>query len=201
MGEGITMSDIRDSVVSEALAVQDYRAAVNTDDFRDLIGPPPKGAKWDLSVPYSCRKVDGKYQTRGVSTCGLVAAGILTRAGFALPWIGYDYWDYPPPYKRLDIVSALSQIGIQSHARKPPGVRPEPGDVCCIGSSLATHVLTVVGWEGDVMVSVDGGQVDDAAHRFLQRVKVCRRPWPRSLVWCLDAVELYAWCEGRRVYP
>jgi hypothetical protein len=198
------VSDIRNRIVSEAMACEDYRAAIpeTRQQFRDLLGPPPKGASWDLSVPFSCRKVDGKYITRGVSTCGLVAAGILRRAGFRLPWSGYPYWQAPAPYRGLDIVSCLSQLGAMTKARGPAGERPEPGDVVCIGSGLATHVLTVVGWEGDVMVSVDGGQVDAAAHSYLQRVKVCRRKWgvPR-IVWVLDAVELYAALEAQAVYP
>jgi hypothetical protein len=198
------VSDIRDRILFQADLVKGLRAAIPElrVDFRDLLGPPPKGASWDLSVPFSCKRVGDRYFTAGVSTCGLVAAGILRRAGFRLPWSGYPYWQAPAPYHGLDIVSCLTQLGAVTEARRPAGERPEPGDVVCIGSGLATHVLTVTGWEGDVMVSVDGGQVDDAAHGWLQRVKVCRRKWgvPR-IVWVLNSVELYAALEAQAVYP
>jgi murein L,D-transpeptidase YcbB/YkuD len=47
------------------------------------------------------------------------------------------------------------------------------------------------------MVSVDGGQVDDAAHGFLQRVKVCRRKWQNVRVqWVIDVEKLHAALEG-----
>jgi hypothetical protein len=194
------VSIIRDSIVSEAMACADYSAAdpATIEAFRALLGPGP----WDLSVPFSCRKVDGRYVTRGVSTCGLVAAGILRRAGVRLPWIGAPYWHYPAPYTGLDIVSALTLLGQRTGSRRGPGERPVEGDVVCIGSGLATHVLTVVGWEGDVMVSVDGGQVEPAARGYLQCVRVCRRRWgvPR-VVWTIDAVALFAALEAAEVYP
>ena len=93
------MSDIRDRIVSVAHSVEGLRAAIPElrVEFRDLLGPPPKGASWDLSVPFSCRKVDGHYVTKGVSTCGLVAAGILRRSMFRLPWNGCSYWNAPAP--------------------------------------------------------------------------------------------------------
>lgn len=192
------MSEIRDRIVSEAMAVSGYSAA-DPDTlplFRELIGP----GSWDLSVPFSCRKVDGKYVTKGVSTCGLTASGILRHAGFKLPWLGAQPFRFPAPYKGLDIVSAFTLLGQKTKARK--STPPEAGDVCCIGSGLATHVLTAVGWEGDRLVSVDGGQVEDAAHGFLQRVKICRRTWSTMrVVWVIDAVDLYAALEAAAVYP
>jgi hypothetical protein len=193
------MGEIRDAIVSAALEVADYRAACDEESFRELLGPAPRGDTWDLSVPFSCKRVGDKYVTRGVSTCGLVSAAILRRSGIVLPWDGAAYWDYPPPYHGLDVVSALSKLGLESGARKTG--RPEAGDIVCIGSSLSTHVFCCIGWEGDVCVSVDGGQVDDAAHRHLQRVRVCRRAWPRPVVWVIDAVSLAAWCAAREAYP
>ena len=199
------MSEIRDRIVSEAMACVGYSAADpdTRDAFRDLLGPPPKGASWDLSRPFRVtRTATGGYMTQGVSTCGLVAAGILRRALFRLPWNGSPYWQAPAPYRGLDIVSCLTLLGQRTGARRPAGERPEEGDVVCIGSGLATHVLTVVGWEDDVMVSVDGGQVEPAARGYLQCVRICRRRWgvPR-VVWVMDTVQVYAALEAAAVYP
>lgn len=199
------MSDIRDRIVSVAHSVEGLRAAVPElrTDFRDLLGPPPKGASWDLSRPFRAWKgPDGKYRTEGCSTCGLVANGILRRAGFKLPWLGAPYWAFTAPYARLDIVSALTLLGQRTGARRAAGDPVQPGDIRCIGSGLATHVLTVVDVQPGKVISVDGGQVDDWAHGYLQRVKVCTRqePGPR-VVWTIDAVALYAALEAGAVYP
>lgn len=173
-----------DTVVSQAMLVKDLRAAIDTQLFRDLLGPAPQGAKWDLGVPFSCKIVNGKYVTRGVSTCGLVAAGILRNAGVALPWNGYSYWASPRPYRGLDIVSELTLLGQLSFARVG---KPLPGCVACIGSGLGTHVLTIVDVQGDTVTSVDGGQIDDYAHGYLQRVKLCTRQWSaKRVAWIID---------------
>lgn len=199
------MSTIRDRIVEVAHNVEGLRAAIPElrGDFRDLLGPPPKGASWDLSRPFRAWKgPDGKWQTQGVSTCGLAAAGILRRAGFKLPWNGAHYWQFPPPYRGLDIVSALTLLGARTGSRRPAGQAPEPGDVRCIGSGLATHVLTIVDVQPGKVVSVDGGQVDDWAHGYLQRCKVCTRPEPGPrVVWTINAVELFAALEAEAVYP
>lgn len=189
------MTWIRDRITQAARSVEAYRAAIDPDAFRALLGPPPKGSKWDLSVPFSCRLVDGHYVTRGVSSCGLVAVGILRMAGMPLPFTG-PYWRWPPPYTGLDVVSALSRLGQIAACVRAPGAMPVPGDMVCIGSSLSTHVFTVVDWDGSTMISVDGGQIDDTAHGYMQRVKVCRRGWPRQIVWCIDVDRLLASLQG-----
>jgi len=137
-----------------------------------------------------------------VSTCGLVAAGILRHAGVRLPWEGEPYWNFRAPYRGLDIVSCLSLLGQRTGSRRKAGEQVEPGDIRCIGSGLATHVLTIVEVQPGRVVSVDGGQVDDRQHGFLQRVNVCRRPEPGPrVVWTIDAVELFAALEAQAAYP
>ena len=183
---------LRMVATANALSIRDARAAIDMEAFRALLPPAGRGAVWDLSRPFSCRKVDGKYQTRGVSTCGLVASGLLSRV-VKLPWEHSPYWQYPAPYVGLDIVSCLSLLGSKTSSRRKG--RPLPGDVVCIGSGLVTHVLTCTGWDGDYLLSVDGGQVDDAAHGYLQRVKLCRRHWPSlRVVWVLDLERLAQAC-------
>jgi hypothetical protein len=186
------MNRVREQMVREALAVAELRAAIpeTVQAFRELLGPPEKG--WDLARPYRFVQLGGgKYRTEGVSTCGLVASGLLNRV-LRLPWAGHPYWQYPKPYRRpdgggLDIVSCFSQLGLEAKARLRKGQPPQPGDVVCIGSGLATHVLTVVDFDGRIVTSVDGGQVDDAKHGYLQRVRVCRRTWSAMrVVWVLD---------------
>lgn len=185
------MTTVRDRMVSEALSVQGYRAAdpQMLPLFRELLGP----GSWDLARPYQCtRTADGGYRTSGVSTCGLVAAGLLRRV-VSLPWDGFPYWHYPAPYAGLDIVSALSLLGQLTGSRRAAGQRPVPGDAVCIGSGLSTHVFTVVDDDGRTITSIDGGAVDDAAHGFLQRVRLTRRQWPGPrVVWVLDLDRLHA---------
>lgn len=185
---------ITDSIVQEALAVQDLRAAIDRDAFRELLGPPPRGAAWDIDRPFSCKKVGTRYVTQGVSTCGLVSSEIMARAGVPLPWNGCPYWESPGPYRGLDIVSELSLLGQLTGTRCSA---PQPGFVACIGSGLGTHVLTIVGVDGDTVTSVDGGQIDDWAHKYLQRVKLCTRQWSSKRVnWIIDTERLQQALEG-----
>lgn len=185
-------ADLRSQVVKEALAVSELRYAIPATSaaFRELLGPAGRGSKWDLDRPFTVKKVNGKYITQGTSTCGLVASGILRKV-VSLPWDGYPYWDFPAPYAKLDIVSCFSKLGDTWRVRRPAGERPKPGDVCCIGSGLATHVLTAVHDDGRIVTSIDGGQVDDSSHRYLQRIKVCRRQWDAvRVVWVIDTEAL-----------
>lgn len=186
---------ITDCIVQEALAVQDLRAAIDRDAFRELLGPPPRGAGWDLDRPFRCWKdSSGRYRTEGVSTCGLVAAGIMARAGMRLPWNGCPYWESPGPYRGLDIVSELSLLGQLTGTRCSA---PQPGFVACLGSGLGTHVLTIVAVDGDTVTSVDGGQIDDYQHGYLQCTKLCTRLWSQKRVnWIIDTEALWSALEG-----
>jgi hypothetical protein len=181
--------DVRRAMLANALSVTDLRAAIQEQEpkFRALLGPAPLNARWDLSRPFRCtRTATGGYLTEGVSTCGLVCSGLLRRVIDLSAWSG-SYWDWKAPYHRLDVVSALTQLGHETGARRPAGERARPGDPVCIGSGLQTHVLTAAGWNGEYLLSVDGGQIDDAAHRFLQRTRACKRLWDALRVaWVLD---------------
>ena len=162
--------------------------------FRELL---PRGAKWDLARPFAVKRDGTKFATVGVSTCGLIAVGILCRAGVPLSWMSDQYWRWQDPqlpdrgaYRGLDVVSCLSLLGARLGARRAAGVYPEPGDIVCIGNGLATHVLTVVSGDGHYVWSVDGGQVDQA-NGYLQCVKLLRRDWRGLRVqWALDSSEL-----------
>lgn len=201
----IDLPDPARRIVSEALRVarvpweSDWRsgsiganAAEDREAFAALL---PQAATWReaLRVPYRYDASTGR--TSGVSTCGLVAVGILIRAGIHLPWDQEPYWRWSDPVRHtvlrgLDVVSCLSQLGISAGARRPSEVYPQPGDVVCIGSGLRTHVLTVVSVDGHYVWSVDGGQVEPT--KGLQCVKLLRRDWRGIRVqWVLDPSALW----------
>ena len=184
--------DIRLAMVANADACSDLRAAdpATCDEFRALLGPPARGLEWDLAHAYSY----ANGVTHGVSTCGLVAAGLLRRVIDLSAWDA-PYREWAHPYHGLDVVSALGELGLACDARRVAGDRPQPGDVVCIGEGLATHVMTAIAWDGGTLVSVDGGQVDEPSDdpRGLQRTRTCRRGWSRlSIVWVLDLDRLAA---------
>lgn len=192
-------SKLRQAAVANAIWARDLRAADPEAEpiLRELLGNPGrwKGhpVPWDLSRAYRAPRAGQPSQ--GVSTCGLVAAGLLLRI-VALPWDGYWYWEGPGVYRGRDIVVCLGLLGCQTHARRAAGSRPLPGDPACIGSGLGTHVLTAIEDDGEIVTSIDGGQVDDAAHRYLQRTRRCERLWSGCRVnWVLDIEQLV------RAYP
>lgn len=201
------LPDLPRRIVADALRIahvrwdQDWQhgligasAGRDVEEFRELL---PRGARWDLARPFAVKKDGAKIATVGVSTCGLIAIGILCRAGVPLTWMEDQYWRWQDPqapdrgaYRGLDVVSCLSLLGSRLGARRAAGVYPQPGDVCCIGGGLATHILTVVSVDGHYVWSVDGGQVDQA-EGYLQCVKLIRRDWRGLRVqWVIDPSRL-----------
>ena len=187
-------SRIRQAAVANALWAQDLRAADEETEplLRELLGNPGRfnghPVPWDLARRFRTWIEQGKRRTEGVSTCGLVAAGLLNRL-VALPWDGHWYWEGPGAYRGRDIVVCLGLLGDQTRARRPVGARPLPGDPACIGSGLGTHVLTAVEDDGERLVSIDGGQIDAYAEdsRALQRTRRVTRTWSACRVnWVLD---------------
>jgi hypothetical protein len=199
------------SIVEEALRIAHVRwddkwehkhlgesAGVNMVAFRQLL---PKGAYWDLAKPFRCWKENGTYKTQGVSTCGLIALGIIGRVlesmGISMPWMTEKYWDWTDPlgandkaYNDLDVVSCLTMLGLATQSRRPKGVYPQSGDMVCIGSGTATHVFTVVSTDGHYVWSVDGGAVD-TEHGNLQCVRLTKRDWRGLRVnWIINTTEL-----------
>lgn len=206
------MCDIRDTIVSCAREVSGLSAQIPglKPAFRDLLGPSPKGEPWDIDRPYHYW-IDhkGKARTQGVSTCGLVAAGIMREAAKRLrlhprmfiPWDGAAYWDFPAPFHALDIVSSLSLVNTL-HDGFSDNQTPVPGTVACIGRALRTHVLTVVSVDGDMVESVDGGQVE-LSWPNLQCVRTITRDWTKieKVNWIIDPVSVWARLESLEAYP
>lgn len=192
-------SKLRQAAVANALWARDLRAADEETEplLRSLLGNPGRWrghpVPWDLSRAYRAPRAG--HPSEGVSTCGLVAAGLLNRL-LDLPWDGHWYWEGPGAYWGRDIVVCLGLLGDQARSRRPAGTRPQPGDPACIGSGLGTHVLTAIEDDGEIVTSIDGGQVDDAAHRYLQRTRRVERLWSACRVnWVLDLEAL------ARAYP
>lgn len=191
---------IRQAAVANALWAKDLRCADPTQQplFRTLIGKPGRyhgtPVPWDLDRMFRLPKPGVPGQ--GVSSCGLVGAGLLDRL-IALPWAGSWYREFPPPFGALDIVSCLGLLGDRYGAKRAHGERGRPGDPFCMGSGVATHVGTIIDDDGTYLWSVDGGQIDsikdDPTGRALQRTRTCKRLWDAiTLVWILDLEKLAA---------
>jgi hypothetical protein len=151
------MSMIRDIMVREALSVVGFHGGDHTRADFDLLLGPPYG--WPLDKPY------GKG---GLSTCAMVALGILRRLNPDCPAILDGY----------AIASGLGEaltwarrIGAVRYPRD--GGRPLPGDIVQLTGPM--HALVCVDWEEGNLVSVDGGQVHP--RDGLQCISLVHRPW------------------------
>lgn len=162
----------REIIIANALNLVGVEAAnpATRPAFDAVLGPNPNGFPWDLDRPFAM--VDGT--TQGLSTCAMVAIGILRWSGVASPLI-------QSPYRSGDGLERAIEYG-QSRgawhrATFNDAQLPLPGDVVEVDGPM--HVLTVVGVErpaggNPVIVSVDGGQVGGGG---LQAITLRRREW------------------------
>lgn len=118
--------------------------------------------EWDWDHPYSPSK------RTGVSACMLVQNGIYRLAGCLVRSLVEPHL--------IGAGSELYEAALKAHCwvRPGPGSRPGVGDAIMIKNF--GHVRTLVAWDGDNAVTVDGGQVDPA-HGNLQCVREARRRW------------------------
>jgi len=167
--------DARKVMRANALSVVGYHGGdpVTHDAFQRLLGPP---YSWPL------RKAYGRG---GISTCAMVALGLMRRAGV-------DHADIQDGYAD-DIGSGLNvaKFWAQRITPNPAWKTPSRGRVPRIGDVIQVlgpmHVATVIGWETShggarLCVTVDGGQCHP--RDGLQCIAVVRRPWvetPRSV--------------------
>jgi hypothetical protein len=120
--------------------------------------------EWDWDRPFSLGP-----PARGVSCCVIAQTGIYRRAGCLDSRVtrgSHDIGGGSPLY--------AAALAASCWCRPGPDVRPGVGDAIMI--ERFGHVRTLVGWDGDVAISVDGGQVDPA-HGGLQCVREARRRW------------------------
>jgi len=152
----------------------------------ELLGPI--NGSWDLERPFKVWKDNnGKYHTEGVSTCGLVAEGIWRRMKVDLDAL------YKPYLFGSAITRAVTFAKNQNAWFTPAsGKRPEPGDYVVIGNGLKTHALTCEQWEGNNLMSIDGGQVDD---KNLQAIASRSRLWHQNHNPMLEDREVQGWVD------
>jgi len=162
---------LRKAMVANALSIINVSASnPNTKSiFIDILGPI-KG-QWDINRPFKCSLINGRYVTQGVSTCGLTCRGLWRRMGVDMPALYQSY-------VFGTAISAEKYFAQNNKCWQSPvpdsTLRPSPGDYLIIGSGTATHVLTVIQWQDDQLISVDGGQTND---KNLQCVLKRTRPW------------------------
>lgn len=171
--------DMRRVMVANALACVGMHGgtADSVAAFQRLLGPSTTGAYgiWPLAKPYTGRGTDG------ISTCAMVALGLLRRAGVANVDIRDGYHDDMGSGLNVAIAFAKSLHPRSAwYTPRPDGaLRPALGDIVQVVGGNGIHVLTVVAWDTEAdgtttLVSVDGGQVGADG---LQMIARCRRPW------------------------
>ena len=175
--------DIRRAVVANALSIVNVQASDSTRPILEELLGPVRG-RWDLDRPFRCWQENGKWKTQGISTCGLVAEGLWRRVQVDAPWLWQDYVSGKAIERAVTFAKQC-----EAWVRPGDGRVPRPGEYVVIGSGLGTHALTCIDWEGDTLVSVDGGQV---GARGLQAIHVCRRPWKDD---ALGARRIVGWVD------
>jgi len=184
-----TSAEIRKRIVDIALSYVGIGASNNREKFKEILGPI--SGHWDIKRPFSCRKVNGRWVTKGISTCGLVCRGVWREAGVDLPLIYENY-----NFGRVMIEEQHFCRKLQPHsawyaAVKNEYIIPLAGDYVIIGNGIMTHNLTCVGYEGNILTSVDGGQVDN---KGLQCIKLRERKINRKNGWLyLDNRKIEGW--------
>ena len=141
---------------------------ITRDAFEDLLGP---GA-WALDVPYrSWYDSEGKLHVQGISTCAMISLGIGRR-------MQVDCEDWMDGYAD-DIGTGLGvaiRYAKACGAWQTPkdGLRPGPSAIVQVVKSM--HALNAIRWDGDDLISADGGQV---GRKGLQACAMRRRRWEK----------------------
>lgn len=169
----ITGTELREAFIWEALSAVGLEAGnpKTRAAFEQLLGPVPGGGRWDLDRPFRMwrDKVTGKWRTEGISTCAMVAVGLMRRMQPDAPAV-------MAPYHAGDGLEDLIRFAKECGAWQEPvrgsDLRPEGGDIIQVVDPM--HVLAGVRWNGDLLTSVDGGQ---RGLKGLQAVKQCERLW------------------------
>ena len=130
--------------------------------FEDILGPPRGG--WNIGKPY------GKG---GPSTCSMVAM-------YAVRCLAVDDKAVMGPYK---VATGIGVLRTYAQRLRPvawvtpgKGKRPGIGDIIdtLAPRAVSNHSEIVIGWDGDIMRCVAGGQVGMSG---LQAIHETRRLW------------------------
>lgn len=166
--------DMRQIMIANAQSVIGVEAADprTRGIFDDLLGPPRGG--WGLDKPYGAG---------GVSTCSMVALGLLRRLGVACLDIMDGYADDIGTGFRVARNWGRGLLPRPAWITPIYGLRPEPGCVIDLkprpgAKDRSNHTEVVIGWEvvgGQLMIlCVAGGQV---GAQGLQAIHLVKRPW------------------------
>jgi len=140
-------------------------------------GNPAHRSAWLRLLGPGTWPLDKPYGAGGISLCAVVAIGLLRLAGAKLAQLAYR--TSAGLIDQIRRAKDEEPYGAWFDATLSPTLRPEPGDVVEVLHATdpkgSTHVLTCIGWEGDYLLSVDGGQVDQ--DDGLQAIYVRRRLW------------------------
>jgi hypothetical protein len=151
--------------------------------FDDLLGPP---YKWPLHKPYG---------QGGISTCSMVALGVLRRMGIASDGVMNRY-------------TIGTGMRVAHNFAKTSGAfvvsgRPRPGDMIDLcpyerSKDRSNHTEIVIGWaeNGRTLVCVSGGQVGLGG---LQSISITRRPWIEAEVPRAGTRQVYGWIDVERL--
>lgn len=165
--------DMNRAMVANALSVRDVEAGDprTRSILEDLLGPPRGG--WALHKPFGAG---------GVSTCSMVARGLLERLGAALASVRAPY--VPG--------AGLSHVRRDARALRPrpawitpiAGMLPAPGSIVDLkprpnARDRSNHTETIVCWkqapDGALLYeAIAGGQVGRGG---LQAIYLVSRPW------------------------
>jgi len=162
---------MRKIIVANAMSMKNIGAS-NKETikmFENILGPI--NGVWDLKRPFRVWKENGKWKTQGVSTCGLVARGIWRRVGVNMPEIYKNYNFGMAMIEEQKFCRAVKPRSAWHTPKYNDGIFPLPGDYIIIGSGLGTHNLTCIGWDGDTLISIDGGRVDSRGLQIIEKVK------------------------------
>lgn len=159
---------LRKVVVSYAKKF-DGLSAANYEDlarFRQLLGPLPGNTRWDLERPFDA----SGPRVVGVSTCGLVAEGILRELGAPIEALTKPYVNG----------TSISRIIIAAQKRgiwKREGL-PDIGDYVVLGPVDNPHAFTLIALGVERWLTLDGGQIEPT--QGLQCIQIRSRPVQRS---------------------
>lgn len=159
--------DMQRAMIANALSIVGFHGGdiATRTPFQSLLGPP---YRWPLRVPFrQWVDEDGKIQTEGVSTCAMVALGLLRRLAVDCKNIrdGYDVGS------GLGVAIAYAR-SVHAWQDAIAGLRPPLGAIVQV---TPMHVAIVIGHRGSVIDTVEGGQVHP--RDGLQCVAKCSRTY------------------------